>query len=221
MKRKSYLVALCVLSALLTGCSSLVEIKVTAFHLLGPEGHGNTFWVLPLKDSNDRSVESATYAVQVSEELKRRGWVKIMDPKTPPNFTVWMDYGIDSGRDVAYTIPIYGQIGGGTAQFSGNVYSGGQSARVDGSVSTKPQFGVVGSQSGSARIYQRYLRIFIVDRLRSKPNQPFVVFESRALSEGTTGEIAQVMPFIIRAAFSEFPGVSGKTRTVSLPMDSK
>ena len=84
-----------------------------------------------------------------------------------------------------------------------------------------PQFGVVGSQTGSVTLYKRYLRIYIVERARSKPNQPFVVFESRALSEGASGEIAQVMPVIIRAAFSEFPGVSGKTRAVNLPVDGK
>jgi hypothetical protein len=38
-------------------------------------------------------------------------------------------------------------------------------------------------------------------------------------SEGTNGSLAAVMPYMVRSAFSEFPGQSGVPRRVELKME--
>lgn len=44
------------------------------------------------------------------------------------------------------------------------------------------------------------------------------VFEATAVSEGTTKELPTIMPYLVASVFEGFPGESGKTRRVELPL---
>jgi ABC-type sugar transport system permease subunit len=44
------------------------------------------------------------------------------------------------------------------------------------------------------------------------------VFEATAVSEGTTKTLPVIMPYLVASVFDGFPGESGKTRRVELPM---
>ena len=46
-------------------------------------------------------------------------------------------------------------------------------------------------------------------------------YEGRVESTGETGSLPAVMPYLIRALFSDFPGNNGQTRRVDVPMDRK
>jgi hypothetical protein len=45
------------------------------------------------------------------------------------------------------------------------------------------------------------------------------VFEARAISEGEAASVAPVMRAMVHAIFQDFPGPSGTTRVVRLPLD--
>ena len=88
-----------------------------------------------------------------------------------------------------------------------------------------------GSRAGDSIVYQRSLRVEI-DRLggaagsapAGTPAGPGAagsarVFEARAVSEGPSASLAPVMRAMVQAIFEDFPGPSGKTRTVSVPFD--
>jgi hypothetical protein len=45
-----------------------------------------------------------------------------------------------------------------------------------------------------------------------------VLFEGRAVAEGQRREIAPVMPYLVRALFTGFPGSSGTTVRVDVPV---
>ncbi|WP_028310032.1 DUF4136 domain-containing protein [Derxia gummosa] len=47
------------------------------------------------------------------------------------------------------------------------------------------------------------------------------VWEGRAVSDGRTEQFSVVAPYLARALFDDFPGVSGRTRTVEMPMDAQ
>ena len=42
------------------------------------------------------------------------------------------------------------------------------------------------------------------------------VFEGRAISTGQSGQVESVMPYMLDAIFKDFPGASGRTRTVAV-----
>jgi hypothetical protein len=53
----------------------------------------------------------------------------------------------------------------------------------------------------------------------AQPAIPRTVFESRAIYEGENGDLPEVVPYLVRAVFDDFPGQNGRTRTVRF--DSK
>jgi len=61
-------------------------------------------------------------------------------------------------------------------------------------------------------VYNRLLRMNIV----SADDEQKVVFEGRVQSIGREREIARVMPYLITAMFSNFPGESGVTKVVTI-----
>lgn len=46
-------------------------------------------------------------------------------------------------------------------------------------------------------------------------------YEGRVESTGETGSLPAVMPYLIRALFSDFPGNNGQTRRIDIPMDRR
>ena len=192
----------------LASCRSLpVRSEVTRFHRLPAVGNGETFFIANLTDPGD-SIEGTEYAGHVAAHLTRYGWQLVDPSKKDPDYMVFIGYGhLDSsGRTVENTRNVYGQRGGGTTYHSGSVTGSGGSASYSGTSYSVPQWGVVGTQTTSHTVYDRYL--FMTIRTWKEKE---TVFESRTFSTGKAGEIAQVLPQMIDALFKEFPGESGDT----------
>jgi hypothetical protein len=116
-------------------------------------------------------------------------------------------------------MPIYGQTGGGTSYSSGTVTSGyGGYASYSGTTYTAPTFGQVGSVPYSQKMYGRNLDLSIIDDRRSSKNNVVKVYEGRVASSGSSADIAVVLPTMIEALFKDFPGQSGKTKKLSMPL---
>jgi hypothetical protein len=45
------------------------------------------------------------------------------------------------------------------------------------------------------------------------------LYETTVVSEGTNSSLAAVMPFMVRSAFTDFPGPSGVPRRVELKLE--
>jgi hypothetical protein len=72
-------------------------------------------------------------------------------------------------------------------------------------------WGPVMERSYTVQIFTRTLKLSIEQGGKR-------VFEATAVSEGTTKELPTIMPFLVASVFDGFPGESGKTRRVELPM---
>jgi hypothetical protein len=199
---------------LLAGCAT-VRSTVTRFHTLPDVANSEIFQIVP-QDSQKGSIEFSVYATEVAKKLTAYGWQQFDKAHSIPDMYVFISYGIDNGQTVTGSAPIYGQTGGGTSYSSGNVYNSYGSASYSGTTYSAPTFGVVGSETYSARVYTRFLNVDILDAKMSTTNNPVKVFEGRVKSSGTKSDIAEVLPTMIEALFKNFPGPSGKTQTINL-----
>lgn len=193
--------AACALLLLPSGCAALVETGVTVFHEIEQPLAGASYSIVPSEAQED-SLEFRAYAQLISAELALLGMVEVSLDEA--KYTISMSYGMGDGRQVVASYPIMGQIGAGTSS-SGTAYG-------------TPSYGVVGYGTRTDTVFTRYLSIDIADTTGSAGGAGRKICEVRAISTGTDGQLAAVMPAIIRSAFEEFPGVSGVPRTVRSPL---
>ena len=66
------------------------------------------------------------------------------------------------------------------------------------------------------QVWRRELHVDI-----REPAAGLKVYEGKVVSEGSTDQLNPVMPYLVRALFSQFPGGNGQTRRVDLPIENK
>lgn len=204
------------LFALLGGCATFVETSVSAFHELNQPLSGVTYALVPTKEQ-DGSLEFQSYAKLVKAELSKRGMTEA--PFDQAKYAIFMFYGIDDGKEVVSSYPIFGQTGTSSSYTTGTVTSYGNSASYSGTTYNTPTYGVVGSGVSSDTIFKRYLNIDIIDISKSGGGKVQKVYEGRAISSGSSDQLAPVMPAIVRSVFEDFPGKSGASRTSRQPFE--
>lgn len=188
-------------------CSSCVyyDVTIERFHALPQKGSGQTFTVEAKGATSP--LEAATYVPQIVKGLETYGWRQ--QTSGVPDYRVYIAYQISDPFDVTHQIPLLGQTGGGTTQFSGTVYNpdwNSGATRVSGTAYTPPTFGVVGTRSMHTTSYTRYL--FVVAKDRNGKD----VLDARVTSTGATPSLGKVMPVLTSALFDGFPGKSGNGR---------
>jgi hypothetical protein len=225
-RRRLLLATLLLPLALATGCASTVTTQVTPFHDLANERsgglQGQRFVILPTPEQQS-SLEFGAYADLVRQALVDKGLVDAGDDLA----------GADLGASMSYEV--IGRGGGATRSTTGSVgFGAGSGGFSRGGIGIGIGFPIGGGSSGEVN-FQRTLHVRI-DRLRGGKPQPASpapdpasppampgpatrVFEARAISEGPSASIAPVMRAMVQAIFDGFPGESGRTRVVSVPME--
>jgi len=228
-RRRLLLAPLLLALTLAAGCASTVTTQVTPFHELDGGGlQGQRFVIVPTPEQQS-SLEFAAYADLVRQALVGKGLVDAGDERASADLGVSIVYEV-VGRTVGFRDGSAGYAGFGAS--SGGLSMGGIGIGIG--------FPIGGGSSSEAN-YQRTLHVRI-DRLRGGPAQERApapgpspvpeammapgqpaptsrVFEAHAISEGPSASIAPVMRTMVQAIFDDFPGESGKTRVVSVPMD--
>jgi hypothetical protein len=208
MYRGAPLLATMVL-VVLSACATQIRTQVTRFHHMPPATNGETFAVEPLKDQAG-SLEWEQYANLVAQQLTDKGYVRVAQP-AGAKYAVLFSYAIDRGKTITAAVPVFGQTGGGVTTF----YSGSSS----GFAYTQPTYGEVGSELVTATVFGRALELDIFDVPQTLGSgAPVKIFEAKAGSAGSSGNLAVVMPAMIAAVFKDFPGKSGETISVSVPL---
>ncbi|WP_101048068.1 DUF4136 domain-containing protein [Macromonas nakdongensis] len=203
------------LFTLLVGCAT-VETKVSAFHELEQSLSGVTYTLIPTKEQ-EGSLEFQSYAKLVMAELDKRGMIEA--PLNQAKLAIFMSYGIDDGKQVISSYPIFGQTGSSSSYTTGRITSYGNTASYSGTTYKTPTYGVVGSGTSTSTIFSRYLHIDIIDVIKSGNGKIHKVYEGKAVSSGSSDQLAPVMPAIVRSVFEDFPGKSGAFRTSRQPFD--
>jgi hypothetical protein len=207
------LIIAALIAMLVSGCM-IVRSNISVFHDLPPTA-GFGYATLPLK-GQEGSLEHKSYEQLVKAELNKRGYREVSVAEA--DILVFLDYGIDSGREVVSSYPIIGQTGTSSSYTTGTVTSYGGYATYSGTTYNTPTYGVVGTGTQSGTVFTRFLRLDFVDRAQLAAGKVQKRYEAKVISAGSSGQIAAVMPTMIKALFEDFPGTSGSTRRVNVPV---
>ncbi|MBF0311588.1 MAG: DUF4136 domain-containing protein [Magnetococcales bacterium] len=204
---------------LLGGCVSSwpVTSEIVVYHELPGSIRHQRFAFLPDKDQ-EGSLEYNAFANRIRAKFRIFGLEETSIEEA--DLLLSLHYGIDAGHDVQEPHPILGTTGYNTTHLPGTVTRTGDTVTVTpGTTISTPTIGVVGVTSTTATIYTRTLTLDILDNASRKQGKTRKVLESKVVSSGTSRMMAAVIPVMIDALFTEFPGKSGKPRIVELPME--
>jgi hypothetical protein len=126
---------------------------------------------------------------------------------------VRFDYQIDDGKNKSYQQPIWGTIGYSVSYQ--RVTSGGSVVFIP---RYYPETGIVGSQTVNETIYTREVFVDILDRKTLDKGEFAKLYEGRARNRSENDELDTAVPWLIRSLFKPFPGPSGVSREVRMPM---
>lgn len=209
---------------IINGCGGMkVMSNVTTFHKISPTTEQVLFAFKPFP-SQKNNLEYETYAGYISQQLSKYNYILV--PTSKASVIVQFDYSIDSGRTVTGSAPTWGQTGvsSSSTYTTGNVYGTvntyGNYGTYSGSgsaISTTtytPTYGVTGYRTVSATHYTRELFVKMLDKKTQK-----IIYNARVDSRGQSNQISAVMPYLVKSLFQEFPGKSGTSKTVTLPLE--
>lgn len=137
------------------------------------------------------------------------------------DIAIFMNYGIGEPQASSYSfsLPVYGQTGGGSSTFNASTYGSGGYSRTSGNIYTAPTYGVVGSQSfsGTRYSYFRYLVLDCVDLNEyRKTNKIISSWKTTVTSSGSSGDLREVFPVLVGASMPYIGTNTGKQVKVQL-----
>ncbi len=193
--------------------SNRIGARVETFHRIKSD-IPPTYSFLPLKEQ-EGSLEYLTYQDLVRDGLDAHGWQEAPPDRAGVRIGFW--YSIDNGTQHTSVAPTFGQTGVSGSTTSGTATSFGGMATYSSTTTYTPTYGVTGYVPITRTYYTRYfnLLVFPGDSFGKKEANVTPLLDSRAVSAGVSGSLAQVIPYLVAAVFDDFPGQSGAVRQVS------
>lgn len=202
------------LPLLLSGCASTLRSEVTAFHQW-PASAGGSSFAFEHRDGDAQNLERQSYENLVRLKLLQLG---LRDPAAgeTPQLAVRVDYS-NSGRDVrvietVLVDPWYGTPWVGP-RFHSPYWGWPGYAHPFYGPPMWPPMPVAREQERRYTVFHRELKIRIAEAGGTTP-----WFDVTVRSDGEQGNLATVMPYLIEAAFRDFPGPNGVPRVVEMKM---
>jgi hypothetical protein len=200
----------------LSACATGLPTQVSRFQAM-PAPQGQTFYVQPANPRDQGGLEFARYADLVRQRLMAEGFNPVPSP-TQANFVVSLDYGVDQGQQKVVTYP-------GTGFGRGFGYGGFYRPYYS-------RFGYFGRgyhpfyygwndpfwgpfDYPEVRSYTVYTSFLDMDIKRTADGQS--LFEGTAKARSRTDELQVLVPNLVEAMFTNFPGRSGETVRITVP----
>lgn len=202
------LLALCA-AALLSGCAATIRSEISALNQLPADVAGKTYVVGQYKEQ-EGSLEYQRYAGLIAAELDAKG-LKQAASFGAADLLVFFRYALDQKTELVPT-PIWGQVGYQTAGTVVN--AGGRAVFVPTYV---PMYGVTNVVDVPTLVNQRTLKLDVLDKA-STPDKPVKLYESTVRSNGASSQLLQVMPLMIKALFTRWPGPPTRIETIDTPL---
>ena len=202
---KRLVVAVFVLGTL-SACAGTkyVVSDVTRFHTLPPSASGQTFAIVAVDGEQELSLAFKQYADQLNTKLSGLGLRQYTGAKGP--------------AEADYVVTLKYSVAGPSPDVKGR----------GSNLSMTFGYGYYNRPFGYGAIYGPYHRTDTTQLFIRRVNLDMYtggtygtdtqerVFEGRAVSQGRSGHVEAVMPYVLDAILKDFPGISGKTRTVSV-----
>ncbi len=203
--------------AALAACASPFRADVSRFESQLPAPAGQTFTVVPMDPALANSIEFRMYAQQVADHLATLGYVPVNDP-AQAYLRVSFDYGVDGGRErvrstgVGMSDPWWGPWYGYRPGWGWRGRYGPYSPWGWGWNSG--WFG--GPEVRSYTIFTSAIEMHI-DRAETNER----LFEGRAQAVSTSNRLQWLVPNLVDAMFTGFPGNSGETVRISIAPENQ
>jgi hypothetical protein len=192
----------------LAACATGLPTQVSRFQAM-PAPEGQSFVIEAAKAENRGGLEFSQYADVVRRHLIALGYREASSPRDA-SFVVTMDYGVDNGRERVVATPdlfsdpwdyrgfgyrpFYGRFGyGGFGRYRSPFFWGWRDPFWDYDV----------------RSYTLYTSHLDLNIRRTADNQS--LFEGHAMARSQTNDLPRLVPNLIEAMFTGFPGNSGET----------
>lgn len=203
--------------ALLVGvsaCATPFKADVSRFAVPLPAPQGQTFAVVAEDPKLAGGLEFSLYADMVAKEMEQLGYARASSPEAA-NMLVRFDYGVDNGRErvrsdpgvgIGYADPFWGPWG----RFGGFGYNRGWGYGFN-----DPFLG----GGANVRSYTVYTSGIDVKIDRTADGQR--LFEGKAEAVSRSNRLPNLVPNLVDAIFTDFPGSSGETLRITIRDDEK
>jgi hypothetical protein len=195
--------------AALSACAPSFEARVARFQQM-PAPQSQSFVIEPRDEANRGGLEFATYANYVRQRLVATGYTEAANADQAA-LTVMLDYTVGAPREKVRTRPGIGWGGFGPG-WGWNPYWGGV-GRFGGGFGGFGGFGGGwgGGGFGGADVYSvtQYNSVVALKIKRNADDAS--VFEGRAETVSSSNNLTQLVPNLVTAIFTNFPGNSGET----------
>jgi Domain of unknown function (DUF4136) len=215
----------------LSSCATPFNAQVNRFQSM-PVPQGQSFYVKAADPKLDGSLEFARYASLVSQKLAGFGYQPATSAQTA-NLVVTLDYGVDEGKEKVRSVPGYGYGGFGRFGYGGwgpgygwGPYSpyGGYGGYGNGYRNSAFMFGyddpfMFGGGYNEVESYTVYASGLDMTIARKDNGQH--VFEGKAKAQSLNDNLTYLVPNLVEAMFTGFPGNSGETVKISIKPPQK
>ena len=192
----------------LAACATPFKADVSRFAVPLPAPQGQTFAVVAEDPKLVGGLEFATYANAVAAEMTELGYARAASPEAA-DLLVRFDYRVDNGRERVRTD--YNGAGFGPwGRWSG--WGGGFGAWGYGF--NDPFFG--GPEVRSYTVYTSAIDLKIDRRADGER-----LFEGKAEAVSRSNRLPALVPSLVDAMFTDFPGNSGETVRITIRDDEK
>ena len=199
----------------LAACAAPFNAKVSRFQSQLPAPAGQTFTVVADDPAMAGGIEFSQYARLVADKLAQQGYTPVSDPSAA-TLLVRFDYGVDRGRERVRSTGIardpfwgpwygYGRFGyGGFGPWRGGPWGyGWYDPWFDNGVESYTVY----TSGAEVKIERR------VDGQR--------LFEGKAEAVSTSNRLPYLVPNLVEALFTGFPGNSGETVRISVAPEKR
>jgi hypothetical protein len=222
--------ALGVSAAALSGCATGFPAQVSRFQAM-PAPQGQSFVVVPIDARQIGGLEFSRYAGLVARDLQAQGYVPAASINSA-TMVVRLGYGVDGGRTEIVRDPFdygfggyggfgygrgFGSLGGfgyggfGRPYYSRWGYYGARSPFFYGW--NDPFYGSAFGGYGASS-YTVYTSFLDLDIRRKADNAS--LFEGHAKARSSTDNLGTLVPNLVEAMFTGFPGHSGETVKITV-----
>ncbi len=207
--------ALLGISALgLSACATGLRTQVSRFQAM-PAPQGQSFVVVPANPADMGGLEFSRYAEIVAQQMQAQGYARApsIDQAT---MVVQVGYDVDDGHTeiVSDPFPRYG-YGYGLGGWGYPYYYRRRSSFYWGW--NDPFW--FGSPYDGIRTYTYYVSELDMKIRRKADNA--ALFEGRAKARSRTDNLQKVVPSLVQAMFTGFPGNSGETVKITIPPEPR
>lgn len=220
--------ALLGISALgVSACATGFPAQVSRYQAM-PAPQGQSFFLVPAEPSQAGGLEFTRYAGQVAQAMQAQGYA-VAPSLEAATMVVKLDYGVDEGQQRVERDPFargygydpfygghYGPYGGfyGRPYYSRFGYWGPRSPFYYG-WNDPFWYGGFDGPFQQVRVYTVYHSFLDLDIRRKVDNA--ALFEGHARARSTDDNMGVLVPNLIEAMFTGFPGQSGETIKITVP----